>query len=59
MNKNLAFQELIPTCCECTSKDECESYKKYIVFKKEESIMKTDKKNKELMGGKNNMRKFF
>ena len=49
MNKVDALQACESTCHECTSKDEVGNYKKYIVFEKEELILKKDMKNKEIM----------
>ena len=47
MKKIYAFQACESTCHECTSKDEVNNYKEYIVVEKEELIMKKAMKIKE------------
>ena len=48
-NKVDALKAWKSTCPECTLKDEVYNDKEDIVFKKEESIMKKDMENKEIM----------
>ena len=55
MNKLNTLQACESTCHECTSTTEVENYKEDIVGEKEELIMKTDIKIKEIMREKKNL----
>ena len=46
---NQMYKACESTCHECTSKDEVENYKNYIVVEKKELIMKKDMDNKEII----------
>ena len=46
---NYMYESCEPTCHECTSKDEVQSYKEDIVVEKEELIVKKDMENKKIM----------